>query len=275
MERTLNRQTRFTILAFLAAPAVPALATLMAIAPVMITAPEKSALLFATVFSFYGYALFIAAPIAVPAFLVLRKRNLITWWSATFTGAIPPIALLLAFRFAEPLSYFSFSALGGLSGFVFWLVWRMGHRDEQVAQTMTGTAQQSTKVARSPSANAYVLSAIALFLSAWGWFYWHSRQEMNFDAAAWRENVQKKGYTNTSRRQRMADGLLRWNTLRGKTKAEVEAMLGPDSDSSYFREYDLVYWLGPERSFMRIDSEWLVIKFDDDGRVADVRLVTD
>jgi hypothetical protein len=63
--------------------------------------------------------------------------------------------------------------------------------------------------------------------------------------------------------------------VRGKTRAEVEALLGPDSKSDYFREYDLVYWLGAERGYFGIDSEWLVIKFASDGQVADVRLVTD
>ncbi len=31
---------------------------------------------------------------------------------------------------------------------------------------------------------------------------------------------------------------------------------------------DMHYYLGPERGFMRIDSEWLFIKLDSDGRVA-------
>jgi hypothetical protein len=37
----------------------------------------------------------------------------------------------------------------------------------------------------------------------------------------------------------------------------------------------LVYWTGPERGLMSIDSEWLVMRLDGAGRVAEVSLVTD
>jgi len=34
-----------------------------------------------------------------------------------------------------------------------------------------------------------------------------------------------------------------------------------------FKEFDIVYYLGPQRGFMGIDSEWLVLKLNPDGRV--------
>ena len=42
-----------------------------------------------------------------------------------------------------------------------------------------------------------------------------------------------------------------------------------------WKEWDLVYWLGPERGPFGVDSEWLVIKFDSSGRVQDYQIVRD
>ena len=73
----------------------------------------------------------------------------------------------------------------------------------------------------------------------------------------------------------MVDDLLRDVPLKGRTRAEVVALLGEPKPTSYFKEYDLVYWLGPERGLMSIDSEWLVIRLDSLGVVAQTDLVTD
>lgn len=74
----------------------------------------------------------------------------------------------------------------------------------------------------------------------------------------------------------MADGLVRSRVLIGMSLPEVEAMLGPQSEAQYFRrEYDLVYWLGAERNFISIDSEWLVLKLSRQGMVTEARIVTD
>jgi hypothetical protein len=73
----------------------------------------------------------------------------------------------------------------------------------------------------------------------------------------------------------MADRLVARGTLHGKTRAEVVEMLGEPPPTEYFHEWDLVYWLGPERSFFPVDSEWLVIRFSPDGRVAEYRIARD
>lgn len=73
----------------------------------------------------------------------------------------------------------------------------------------------------------------------------------------------------------MVDDLLATGRLPGRPRAVVAALLGEPRPTSYFREYDLVYWLGPERGVISIDSEWLVLTLDAAGRVADARLVTD
>ena len=64
-------------------------------------------------------------------------------------------------------------------------------------------------------------------------------------------------------------------TAHGLSRDSVERLLGPRDSTDYFREWDLVYWLGPERGFLRIDSEWLVLNPGLDGRVKDYRIVGD
>ncbi|WP_428154130.1 hypothetical protein [Brevundimonas sp.] len=70
------------------------------------------------------------------------------------------------------------------------------------------------------------------------------------------------------------DDLLHSETLRGKARAEVGALLGPPTQTDKWNDWDLVYWLGPERSYIAVDSEWLIVRFDND-RVSDARLVRD
>jgi hypothetical protein len=36
-----------------------------------------------------------------------------------------------------------------------------------------------------------------------------------------------------------------------------------------------VYWLGPERGLVSVDSEWLVVRLRPDGRVGVAQVVTD
>lgn len=76
-------------------------------------------------------------------------------------------------------------------------------------------------------------------------------------------------------RLRMVDSLLSSSLLSGRTRSEVESLIGPPDTTTYFREFDMVYQLGPERSFFSIDSEWLVIRLDASGRVSTAQLVTD
>jgi len=75
-------------------------------------------------------------------------------------------------------------------------------------------------------------------------------------------------------RLRMIDDLLGRHQLVGKSKAEIDELFGVPPEGSFFEGYDYVYWLGPERGFIRIDSEWLAIKFED-GQVIKADIVRD
>jgi len=92
-----------------------------------------------------------------------------------------------------------------------------------------------------------------------------------FDAVVWSDPARDQDDV----RLGMADRLLADRTLIGLTRPQVVAMLGEPPPTNYFRDWDLVYRLGMERSYIRIDSEWLVLRLGPDGRVAQARLVRD
>ena len=73
----------------------------------------------------------------------------------------------------------------------------------------------------------------------------------------------------------MADRLIARRELLGKTRGDVVELLGEPTPTGHFADWDMVYWLGPERGFISIDSEWLVLRLAEDGRVVDNRIVRD
>lgn len=104
------------------------------------------------------------------------------------------------------------------------------------------------------------------------WFETGYLPVRKFDAAAWRQ-VQR---SDDKTRIQMVESL-RWSgRLDGLTRSEVVALLGPPNDDGYStHDWEMVYWLGPERSLMSIDSEWLVIRLGKDGRVSEYTLARD
>ena len=94
-----------------------------------------------------------------------------------------------------------------------------------------------------------------------------------FDAAVWQDVARAR--SSEAVRGCMVDDLLERVKLHGRSRAEIVALLGEPPLNVYFTDFDFVYWLGPERGFVSIDSEWLVIKLDRAGRVSQAKLVTD
>lgn len=92
-----------------------------------------------------------------------------------------------------------------------------------------------------------------------------------FDPVAWREDARPQAGI----RLGMADRLIARGSLLGKTRSEVIEQLGEPSQDGYFRDWDLVYLLGPERGWMSIDSEWLVLRLGPDEKVAKNELCRD
>ncbi|PAD69144.1 hypothetical protein CHH83_09920 [Bacillus sp. 7586-K] len=82
--------------------------------------------------------------------------------------------------------------------------------------------------------------------------------------------------TSLSERVYMVDNLLSTYDLKGKTKSEVIELLGAPTDTGYFKtKTNIVYYLGNERGLISIDSEWLVIDFDEGERVVNYSVRTD
>lgn len=68
----------------------------------------------------------------------------------------------------------------------------------------------------------------------------------------------------------MVDDLMTSARLMGMSSNEVVELLGQAHDKSFplgAVDCDIHYYLGPERGFIRIDSEWLFLKFGTDGKV--------
>lgn len=100
--------------------------------------------------------------------------------------------------------------------------------------------------------------------SRFGW-------ERRFDAAAWK--AQPDG---GPVRLAMVRSLLRSPGLVGKSRSEVVGLLGPPSgvDRNYINS-DIVYWLGPERGYLSLDSEWLRIDLDEHDVVVGAEVLRD
>lgn len=66
-------------------------------------------------------------------------------------------------------------------------------------------------------------------------------------------------------RVKMVDDMLGKYKLIGQTKEEIVELLGIETNRAYFKEVNnFVYYLGDERGLISIDSEWLIITFDND-----------
>jgi hypothetical protein len=98
--------------------------------------------------------------------------------------------------------------------------------------------------------------------------WWHRER---FAAVGW----QSEGGRADAVRIRMVDDLLRRHRFGGMSREQVTAIVGEPDKTNYFSDWDMVYWLGPERGFMGIDSEWLVFRLDGEKRVSEYEIVRD
>jgi hypothetical protein len=99
-----------------------------------------------------------------------------------------------------------------------------------------------------------------------------------FDPIAWRQATSTEFVAgDITIRQKMLGDVVD-NFLPGRSRADIESILGPSLDTPYFRGTgrDLIYVLGPERqSYFAIDSEWLLIWLDSAGRFEKYAIYTD
>ena len=93
------------------------------------------------------------------------------------------------------------------------------------------------------------------------------RLQRPFDREAWIAADVDASHT----RKQMVEDLLHDHPLKGMTRTEVLALLGPAEQTDKWEGYDLIYVLGPQG----IDFDWLIIKLGSDGRVREYAVVSD
>jgi hypothetical protein len=103
-------------------------------------------------------------------------------------------------------------------------------------------------------------------------YYVAYRSPLPFIASWWGTTQWDDPY---HKRHRIADGMLLTGRLVGCSREEVVGLLGEPPATAYFRDWQLVYNLGAERSWLSIDSEWLVLRLGQDGLVHEAALVRD
>ncbi len=111
-----------------------------------------------------------------------------------------------------------------------------------------------------------------LFIASFS-FYGCSNKGSEYKRSDWtnQEAYEKEPHP----RLKIADGLIYRKSLYNLNRDQVVKLLGIPRDHGYCKSYDLVYWLGPERGFFSIDSEWLAIKFGRNGLVEQYLIVRD
>jgi len=115
-----------------------------------------------------------------------------------------------------------------------------------------------------------VLVILLLLIAVWRV---STDNSMRFDSAAWKQAQAESSLD--SIRLRMVDDLLARHDLGGRSRADIVELLGEPDETEYFRDYEMVWWLGPERSYMSVDSEWLVVDLNESGVVVEARIRTD
>jgi hypothetical protein len=112
----------------------------------------------------------------------------------------------------------------------------------------------------------YVVIAVVLWVVA--------RGPLPFVPSWWAAGAENRGDP-LKRRHRIADGFVLTGHLLGKSREELITLLGAPPKTDYFSDWEMVYWLGAERGFMSIDSEWLVIRLNASGKAVEARIVRD
>lgn len=117
--------------------------------------------------------------------------------------------------------------------------------------------------ARKPKRFPYTFLSLTLILIV-GLYTRHYQH--TFTSAKWMSAPAERG--------KMVDDLLRRYELIGMAEEEVTALLGSDGKRVTEASPYWSYYLGMERGWISIDTEWLVLQFTD-GRVSSYSFATD
>jgi hypothetical protein len=82
----------------------------------------------------------VVAVLGVPAFLVLHKFQLVSWYSSVIAGLLIGVLVAIAITLPNvitPRDALIMGTVGGLSAFCFWEIWKHG-RDSAEGRAQTG-----------------------------------------------------------------------------------------------------------------------------------------
>ncbi len=131
-QRTVAPDSGYTAIGFFVAPLVAAFSMALSGFAQSGGLVKSAALVLAWTFVFYSYALVAALVIGLPCFIALRKFGLVRWWSSTVSGFLAGTLALIAIdpsaASSRPNDFAIWGGIGGLSAFVFWLIWLFGQR---------------------------------------------------------------------------------------------------------------------------------------------------
>jgi hypothetical protein len=109
----------------------------------------------------------------------------------------------------------------------------------------------------------WTIVTAALAVVAFAISIWLTMTPLPFDRTQWDATLNSRSDTT---RHRMADGLVQSKGLVGKSRSEIVEMLGPPDTRTLWPElWDANYYIGPCRHIVGVDTEFLVLKFDDSG----------
>ena len=126
-------------------------------------------------------------------------------------------------------------------------------------------------------AKSITLVALALVLGAAVFFGMtleaQSPMQKTFDSATWTD--EEAIYETPHPRLAMIEDVMENHLKIGQSRDEVVALLGDPTDTPYFSDRGMVYWLGDEQKAISVDSAWLAIDLDAEGKVSGFEVVTD
>lgn len=129
-----------TILGFMGAAIVPALATAIADAQ----GRGGVSVLATLTLIYYPFSIVFFFWLAIPMYFLFKKHRLIRWWSASAMGLLAGLSIGLLLYWPRMSFVLFYVGVGALSGLVFWFIWRLGHNTAQ--QTTPDDAIKATRL---------------------------------------------------------------------------------------------------------------------------------
>lgn len=114
---------------------------------------------------------------------------------------------------------------------------------------------------------AFTACVLIVIANAVAHAVWYPKRE--FDRTVWLDDSPHQ----IRRKQQMADWLMAQNRLVGQKRADIVEQLGEPSFVEIFNDWHVAYWLGRERTFVGVTSEWLVMRYGEDDRVFEACIV--